>query len=256
MTQVSRFFAALVAPALLIASEAQMAKAQDLGVKNIVLVHGAWADGSGWRDIYEILKADGYEVSVVANPLTSLADDVAAVDRILDRQDGPAILVGHSYGGAVITEAGDHANVAGLVFVHAFAPDAGEAVFGLIPQSDAPPPFDFMADGFVFFNEAAFLPGFADAIDPALAEFMRDSQVPIAFEAAGNAPLSHAAWHDKPSWYLVASADHVIPPDAQRLMAGRAGATVTEIAGGHLAFMAQPQATADLIEAAAKGAAN
>lgn len=227
------------------------ALAQDSGIKNIVLVHGAWADGSGWREIYEILKADGYTVKIVQNPLTSLADDVAATDRVLDRLDGPAILVGHSYGGAVITEAGDHENVAGLVYVEAFVPDVGESVFGLVPESDTPPPFEVTPDGFVFFADAAFVPGFADSVDQATAEFMRDSQVPIAYEAAGKTPLTVAAWKDKPSWFQLADADHVIPPEAQKAMSGRAGSTVETVTGGHLAFIAHPDETAKLIVQAA-----
>lgn len=222
-------------------------------IKNVVMVHGAWADGSGWRPIYEILKADGYNVRMVQNPLTSLADDVAATDRVLDRMDGPTVLVGHSYGGAVITEAGDHANVAALVYVEAFVPDVGESPFGLIPQDPAhPPPFDVGADGFVFFTEAAYVPGFADALPQSDAEFLRDSQVPISLEGAST-PLTVAAWKDKPSWYQLALADHVIPPEAQRLMSGRAGSTVVKVEGGHLAFIAHAQATADLIKAAAAG---
>jgi pimeloyl-ACP methyl ester carboxylesterase len=231
------------------------AMAQDEGIKNVVLVHGAWADGSGWRDIYEVLKADGYNVSIVQNPLTSLADDVAATDRVLDRQDGPTVLVGHSYGGAVITEAGDHENVAALVYVEAFVPDVGETVFGLIPQEEgAAPPFEVTDDGFVFFSEAAFVPGFADSVDPSLAEFMMDSQVPISFEESGMAEIGVAAWKDKPSWYQMADADHVIPPAAQRMMSERAGATLVEVSGGHLAFIAHAQATADLIKQAATDA--
>lgn len=228
---------------------------QDIGVKNIVLVHGAWADGSGWRPIYEILKADGYNVRMVQNPLTSLEDDVAATDRVLDRMDGPSILVGHSYGGAVISEAGDHDKVVGLVYVAAFVPDVGESPFGLIPQDPAhPPPFDVGADGFAFFNEQAYVPGFADALPTADAEFMRDSQVPISL-AGGSTPLTVAAWKDKPSWYQLAKGDLVIPPAAQQQMAGRAGATIEEVEGGHLAFIAQAPATAALIETAAKAAA-
>lgn len=231
------------------------ASAQDIGVKNIVLVHGAWADGSGWRPIYEILKADGYNVRIVQNPLTSLEADVAATDRVLDRMDGPTILVGHSYGGAVITEAGDHEKVVGLVYVQAFMPDVGESVFGLIPQDpNHPPPFDIGKDGFAFFNEQAYVPGFADSLPVADAEFMRDSQVPISVEAAGSVPLTVAAWKDKPSWYQLAKADHVIPPDAQKLMSGRAKSTVEEVEGGHLAFIAHAADTARLIETAAKAA--
>ena len=230
------------------------ASAQDLGVKNIVLVHGAWADGSGWRGIYEILKNDGYNVTVVGNPLTSMEDDVAAVDRVLERQDGPTILVGHSYGGGVITEAGDHENVVGLVYVQAFAPDVGESVFGLIPKDGPPPPIEITADGFAFFSKEAYAPGFADSVDAETAAFMADAQVPIAV-AAGDYVLTNAAWKDKPSWYQVGDADHVIPPDAQRQMAARAGSTVVEVKGGHLAFIANAQDTADLIETAAKATA-
>jgi pimeloyl-ACP methyl ester carboxylesterase len=230
------------------------ASAQDIGVKNIVLVHGAWADGSGWRPIYEILKADGYNVRIVQNPLTSLEADVAATDRVLDRMDGPAILVGHSYGGAVITEAGDHEKVVGLVYVQAFVPDVGESPFGLIPQDpNHPPPFDIGADGFAFFSEAAYVAGFADALPAVDAEFMRDSQVPISVQG-GSTPLTVAAWKDKPSWYQLAKADHVIPPEAQKLMSGRAKATVEEVEGGHLAFIAHAADTARLIETAAKAA--
>lgn len=251
----SGYFRTLTALGVALCGSISPALAQDAGISNIVLVHGAWADGSGWREIYEILKSDGYNVTIVQNPLTSLADDVAATDRVLDRQDGPTILVGHSYGGAVITEAGDHDNVAGLVYVQAFIPDAGETVFGLIPQQEGvEPPFDFTDDGFVFFTEDAFVPGFADSVDPGLAEFMRDSQVPISFEQAGMAVIGVAAWQDKPSWYQLADADHVIPPDIQRQMAERAGATLVEIGGGHLAFMADPEGTAALIAEAAAGA--
>lgn len=236
----------------LLGSTAIPASAQQDRINNIVLVHGAWADGSGWRDIYEHLTADGYNVRMVQNPLTSLADDVAATDRVLDRMDGPAILVGHSYGGAVISEAGDHPNVAGLVYVQAFMPDVGESTFGLIPQDpDHPAPFDFTADGFAFFNEGAYLPGFADSLDPETAAFMRDSQVPISLEHAGMAVLTVAAWHDTPTWAQIATGDLVIPPEAQRQMAARAGATVVEVEGGHLAFIANARATADLIEMAA-----
>jgi pimeloyl-ACP methyl ester carboxylesterase len=252
MTSLRPLFAAAGLGLSLLATTAIPAAAQEGQVKNVVLVHGAWADGSGWREIYEFLTADGYNVRVVQNPLTSLVDDVAATDRVLDRMDGPVILVGHSYGGAVITEAGDHPKVAGLVYVEAFMPDVGESTFGLIPQDPAnPPPFDFMPDGFAFFNEAAYVPGFADSLDPETAAFMRDSQVPISIKDAGMAPLTVAAWHDKPTWTQIATGDHVIPPAAQHQMAARAGATVVEVEGGHLAFIANARATADLIELAA-----
>jgi pimeloyl-ACP methyl ester carboxylesterase len=232
------------------------AMAQDIGVKNIVLVHGAWADGSGWRAVYDALVEQGYTVSMVQNPLTSLADDVAAVDRVLARQDGPAILVGHSYGGAVITEAGDHENVAGLVYVAAFAPDAGESTFGLLAGGPQPP-IEVSEDGFAFFQRDAFIAAFASGLDPDLAAFLADVQVPVSVQDAGGAPLSVAAWHDKPTWYVVATDDHIIPPDAQRQMAARAGATVVEDAGaGHIGFVVNPGVTVETIVAAAKGAAN
>lgn len=225
-------------------------------IKNIVLVHGAWADGSGWRAIYEILKKDGYNVRIVQNPLTSLTADVAATDRVLDRMDGPTILVGHSYGGAVITEAGDHEKVVGLVYVEAFMPEVGESVFSMLPQDpNHPPPFDVSADGFVFFNEAAYVPGFADALPAADAEFLRDSQVPISLNDSGAFPLTVAAWKTKPTWYQTADADHVIPPELQKTMFTRAGSTVQQVTGGHLAFIAHAAETAELIEQAAKGAA-
>ena len=226
-------------------------------IKNVVMVHGAWADGSGWRPIYEILKNEGYNVRMVQNPLTSLADDVAATDRVLDRMDGPVILVGHSYGGAVITEAGDHEKVAGLVYVEAFMPDVGESVFGMIPQDPAhPAPFDFTADGFAFFNEQAYAPGFADSLSAEDAEFMRDSQVPISLNDAGAFPLTVAAWKTKPTWYQTADADHVIPPELQKMMYTRAGSTVVTVTGGHLAFIAHAEETAKLIMEAAKTAAD
>lgn len=225
-------------------------------VRNVVLVHGAWADGSGWRPVYEILKRDGYNVRIVQNPLTSLADDVAATDRVLDRMDGPTILVGHSYGGAVITEAGDHEKVVGLVYVEAFMPDVGETVFGLIPQDpNTPPPFDITADGFAFFTEAAFLAGFANGMPEADAEFMRDSQVPISLQDAGLTPLTVAAWRTKPTWYQTADEDHAIPPALQEMMYTRAGSTVEKVSGGHLAFIIHAEDTAKLIETAAAAVA-
>jgi pimeloyl-ACP methyl ester carboxylesterase len=227
------------------------AYADPTGVKNIVLVHGAWADGAGWRGVYDILTKDGYSVSVVADPLTSLTDDVAATDRVLDRQDGPALLVGHSYGGAVITEAGDHANVAGLVFVSAFAPDVGESILGLLPKDGPQPPVEPSKDGFLFFAPQAYVAAFAAGIDADTAKFLAASQVPLAV-VAGSAPMTIAAWKDKPNWYVVSKDDLIIPPDAQRTMAKRAGSTTVEVDGGHLAFMANPAPVAALIEQAAE----
>lgn len=222
-------------------------------VKNIVLVHGAWADGSGWQAVYAILKKDGYNVSIVQNPLTSLADDVAAVDRVLARQDGPVILVGHSYGGAVVTEAGDDPKVAGLVYTAAFMPDVGESVFGLLPKSDAPPPFSITPDGYAFLTDAAFLHAFAPDVGDDIAAFMLASQVPISVQSAGSAPLNVAAWKVKPVWYAVSTEDQIIPPDLQRMFAKRAGATKIELKGSHVAFVkVQAAAVAELIESAAK----
>jgi pimeloyl-ACP methyl ester carboxylesterase len=221
-------------------------------VKNIVLVHGAWADGSGWQGVYEILKKDGYNVSIVQNPLTSLADDVAAVDRVLARQDGPVILVGHSYGGAVVTEAGDDPKVAGLVYTAAFMPDVGESVFGLLPKSDAPPPFSITADGYAFLTDPAFLHAFAPDVGDELGAFMLASQVPISVQNAGAAPLTVAAWRSKPTWYAVSTEDYIIPPDLQRMFAKRANATMIELKGSHVAFVnVQAAAVAKLIETAA-----
>jgi pimeloyl-ACP methyl ester carboxylesterase len=220
-------------------------------IKNIVLVHGAWADGSGWQGVYKILKHNGFNVSVVQNPLTTLADDVAAVDRALARLDGPAILVGHSYGGAVITEAGDDPKVAGLVYVAAFAPDVGESAFGLIPKDGPQPPLEPTADGYAYLNREAFLAAFAPDVDREQREFMADSQVVPSF-AGGTAPLTVAAWKTKPSWYLIATADQIIPPDAQLQMARRAGATITEVKSSHVAYVTHPKPVAELIEQAAK----
>ncbi len=252
MAQTFVTLAACVAALTLAMTVLPVHGAEPANVRNIVLVHGAWADGSGWRNIYDILTRDGYTVSIVQSPLTSLADDVAAVKRVLARQDGPVILVGHSYGGAVITEAGDDPKVAGLVYVAAFAPDAGETVFGLLPKSDAPPPFTVSADGFAFLTKEAFLHGFAPDAGAELGAFMAASQVPFAVQAAGNVPLTVAAWKTKASWYAVSTDDQLIPPDVQRRMAGRARSTIIEVSGSHTAFVkAQAAAVAKLIETAA-----
>jgi pimeloyl-ACP methyl ester carboxylesterase len=221
-------------------------------MKNIVLVHGAWADGSGWRGVYDELSARGYDVSIVQNPATSLADDVAAVDRVLARQDGPALLVGHSYGGVVITEAGDAEQVAGLVYVAAFAPDAGESVSSLI-EGGGPPPVQPSADGFLFFDPSIFPQAFAQDLTPAQGAFLAATQVPPA-AAAFEAKISRPAWKTRPSWYVLATEDRVIPPAAQRQMASRAKATITEVAGSHAVYISQPKAVADAIDAAARAA--
>jgi len=222
-------------------------------VRNVVLVHGAWADGSGWRGVYADLKAKGYKVSIAQIPLTSLADDMAATQRVLERQTGPTILVGHSYGGVVIGEAGDATNVVGLVYVSAFVPDTDESLLAMI-AGGAPPPLQPSKDGFLFFNPALFPQAFANDLSAEQGEFLADAQVPVA-AAAFDTPATKAAWKVKPSWYLVATDDHIIPPAAARAWAKRAGSTVVEIKGSHAVFISQPGAVAALIEAAANSSA-
>src|SRR6202521_4332779 len=223
--------------------------------KNIVLVHGGFVDGAGWEGVYKILKRDGYNVSIVQNPTISLDDDVAVTKRILAAQDGPAILVGHSYGGAVITEAGNDSKVAGLVYITAFAPDKGESVATLIkdPPPGAPvPPILPLQDGFLFLDKAKFPASFAADVDAEKATFMADSQVPWGMGAISGA-ISEPAWRAKPSWYLIATDDKMIPPVAQRSMSKRAGSTVVEVKGSHAIYVSQPGAVAALIEQAAEG---
>jgi pimeloyl-ACP methyl ester carboxylesterase len=225
-------------------------------VRNVVLVHGGFVDGSGWQGLYHLLKADGFNVSVVQNQTLSLESDVETTHNVLDAQDGPAILVGHSYGGAVITEAGSHERVAGLVYVAAFAPDAGESVNTLIadPPPGAPvPPILAPQDGFLFLDREKFAESFAADLPADLAAFMADSQVPWGVEALAGA-VSEPAWRSKPSWYLVASDDRMIPPPAQRAMSERAGSTVVEAPGSHSIYVSQPQAVAELVAQAAREA--
>lgn len=237
--------------------EAFMSPANTSGVNNIVLVHGGFVDGSGWEGVYQALKKDGYTVAIVQNPTISLADDVAVTKRTIAAQDGPVILVGHSYGGAIVTEAGNHPKVAGLVYVTAFAPDKGESVSSLIkdPPPGAPvPPILPPQDGYLFLDKAKFAASFAADVSADAAAFMADSQAPWGLEALSGA-ISEPAWRKKPSWYLVATEDKMIPPDAQRAMAKRAGSTVAEVQGSHAVYVSQPQAVASLIAKAAKGAA-
>jgi len=219
----------------------------------IVLVHGGFVDGSGWQPLYHLLRAAGHGVSVVQNPTKSLADDVAVTRRVLDQHgDGRVILVGHSYGGAVISEAGTHPNVDALVYVCAFAPDAGESVNTLIsnPAPGAPvPPILAPVDGFLFLDRTKFAASFAADVDPDTAAFMADSQVPWSVDALGG-EVSQPAWRTKPSWYLVTTEDRMIPPDAQRYMAGRAGSTVSEVAASHSVYVSQPEQVAAVITAA------
>ena len=225
-------------------------------VKNVVLVHGGFVDGSGWAGVYSILTRDGYHVTVVQNPTSSLADDVAVTRRALAAQDGPAVLVGHSYGGVVITEAGADPKVKALVYVAAFAPDAGESVNALIanPPPGAPiPPILPPQDGYLFLDRAKFAGSFAADVSPADAAFMADSQVPWGV-AALQGQVTAPAWKTRPSWYLVTSQDRMIPPPAQRQMAARAGAKVTETAASHSVYVSKPKVVADLIEQAAQAA--
>src|SRR5438093_1916778 len=224
-------------------------------MNNIVLVHGGFVDGSGWESVYQILKEDGYNVSIVQNPTISLEDDVAVTRRILAAQDGPAILVGHSYGGTVITEAGNDPKVVGLVYVAAFAPVRGESVSTLIkdPVPGAPvPPILPPVDGYLLLDRAKFPASFAGDVSPEKAAFLADSQVPWGVNALSGT-ISEPAWRTKPSWYLLTTDDKMIPSAAQRLMAKRAGATVVEVKASHAIFVSQPQAVATLIEKAAKG---
>jgi pimeloyl-ACP methyl ester carboxylesterase len=225
------------------------------GIRNVVLVHGGFVDGSGWEPVYNALKKDGYRVAIVQNPTISLADDVAVTRRVIAAQDGPVVLVGHSYGGAVITEAGNDPKVAALVYIAAFVPDKGESVSTLIkdPAPGAPvPPILPPQDGYLFLDKAKFPASFAGDVGLAKAAFMADSQVPWGVGALGGV-VSEAAWKTKPSWYLVATADRMIPPDAQRAMSTRAGSTVVEVEGSHAIFVSQPRAVASLIEKAAIG---
>ncbi|MFF7501249.1 alpha/beta fold hydrolase [Streptomyces lavendulae] len=225
-------------------------------IRNIVLVHGGFVDGSGWQGVYDHLTADGYRVAVVQNPTLSLAGDVAATRQVLDGLDGPAVLVGHSYGGVVITEAGTHPNVAALAYIAAFAPDEGESVSTLIadPPPGAPvPPILPPQDGFLFLDRDRFAASFAADVPENTAAFMADSQVPWGVEALEGA-VSKPVWRTKPSWYLVATDDRMIPPPAQRAMSDRAKAVVTETPGSHAVYVSRPAVVAAVIAQAAQGA--
>lgn len=245
---------AAAASIVLAATGSSTVSAQDhAAVKNIVLVHGGFVDGSGWKGVYDILTKDGYTVSIVQNPTTSLADDVAVTKRAIDQLNGPVVLVGHSYGGVVISEAGINDKVKSVVYIAAFAPDKGESVSSLIanpPEGASVPPILPPVDGFLFLDKAKFAASFAADVDPETAAFMANSQVPWGVDALGGA-VTVPAWKSKPSFYLVAADDHMIPPPAQRLMAKRAGATVKEVPGSHAVYVSNPKAVADLIEQAA-----
>jgi pimeloyl-ACP methyl ester carboxylesterase len=225
-------------------------------IRNIVLVHGGFVDGSGWQPVHKILTGEGFNVRIVQNPTLSLADDVAVTKRVIASADGPVILVGHSYGGAVVSEAGTDPKVKGLVYITAFAPDKGESVSSLIanPAPGAPvPPILPPQDGFLFLDRAKFAASFAADVDPQLAAFMADSQVPWGLEALSGA-VTVPAWRSKPSWYLVATDDRMIPPPAQRSMAQRAESTMVETAGSHSVYVSKPKVVAELIARAAREA--
>jgi pimeloyl-ACP methyl ester carboxylesterase len=224
-------------------------------VKNVVLVHGGFVDGSGWQKVHALLSKRGYHVRIVQNPTVSLADDVAVTQRAIAQMDGPVVLVGHSYGGAVISEAGNAPKVKSLVYIAAFAPDQGESVKSLIanPVPGAPvPPILPPQDGFLSLDSTKFAAAFAADLSADEAKFMADSQVPWGLAALEGA-VTVPAWKAKPSWYLVATDDHMIPPPAQQGMAKRIGATVVEAKGSHAIYVSQPEAVARIIEQAASG---
>ena len=224
---------------------------------SVVLVHGGFVDGSGWRGVYDLLTRDGHHVAVVQNPTLSLQGDAAAARLIIGAQDGPVVLVGHSYGGAVITEAGTDPNVAALVYIAAFAPDKGESVNALIadPPPGAPvPPILPPQDGFLFLDRDKFHGSFAGDLPAAAAAFMADSQVPWGVDALAGA-ITDPAWRAKPSWYLLTTQDRMIPPPAQRFMSKRVGATTVEVAASHSVYASQPAAVAGLITQAAAAVA-
>ena len=231
-----------------------MARDAKAGAVSVVLVHGGFVDGSGWEGVYQALKTDGYSVSIVQNPTKSLADDVAFTKRVVDAQEGPVVLVGHSYGGVVVSEAGNHPKVASVVYIAAFAPDAGESVSSLIanPPPGAPvPPILAPQDGYLALDKAKFRASFAADVAADKAAFMADSQVPWGVEALSGA-VTQPAWKTKPSWYLVATDDRMIPPVAQRFMSKRAGSIVVEKPGSHAIYVSRPDDVAALIKRAAK----
>lgn len=246
-----------IMPIMLCMGENTMAQTSSTTiVKNIVLVHGGFVDGSGWQRVYNSLKKDGYTVTVVQNPTITLAEDVAVTKRAIDAQNGPVILVGHSYGGAVISEAGNNPKVAGLVYITAFALDKGESVSTLLKNAPAgapAPPILPPIDGYLLLDKTKFPAAFAGDVSPEESAFMADSQVPWGVNALAGT-VSEPAWRAKPTWYMVTTDDRMIPPDAQRQMAKRAGATTIEVKASHSVYVSQPQAVAHLIEKAATGA--
>jgi len=232
-----------------------MSTTPDGTIRNVVLVHGAFADGSGWRGVHERLTERGYQVSIVQNPLTSLEDDVAATTRVLDRQDGPAILVGHSWGGTVITEAGLHDKVAGLVYVAALIPDSGQSSGQQYEGFAATPDFviDIGDDGFGFLDHDQFKKGFAADATDADADFLRDAQVPVNMSVFAQT-VSEAAWREKPSWAVFGTEDKAFDQAMLQHMAQRAGAAITTVPGSHAVYLTQADAVSDVIIAAAEAA--
>lgn len=260
MNKFQKLIAAAAAAATLGTFGINVASAQtripaDQPIRNVVLVHGAFADASGWRGVYDDLTARGYNVTMVQNPLTSLADDVAATNRALNRQDGPAILVGHSWGGTVITEAGIHPKVAGLVYVSALSPDAGETTAQQYDGFTSPPEFvlDIGEDGYGYVAPESFQAGFAHDVSDVDAAFMRDAQVPINMDVFGTV-LKNAAWRSKPSWAVIATEDKAFAQKMLHHMADRIGAKVTEVSASHAVFMTQPTVVAETIDEAAREA--
>lgn len=247
---------AAAAASLALAAAPSIAAKEAEQVKSVVLVHGGFVDGSGWAGVYQKLTKDGYKVTVVQNPTNSLADDVAVTKRAIAAAEGKVILVGHSYGGVVVSEAGTDPKVAAVVYIAAFAPDKGESVGSLIANpvpGAAVPPILPPVDGYLFLDRAKFAESFAADVEPGLAAFMAASQRPWGVDALAGA-VTAPAWRAKKSWYLVASDDKMIPPAAQRQMAARAGSTVREVAASHSLYVSQPDAVASIIEEAAKGA--
>ncbi|MFT3722905.1 MAG: alpha/beta hydrolase [Hyphomonadaceae bacterium] len=252
----SKLLGILASTTVLAAAMGAPAAFADGPVKSVVLVHGGFVDGSGWEGVYEILKRDGFDVTIVQNPTTSLADDVAVTKRAITAAPGDVVLVGHSYGGVVVSEAGVDPKVKAVVYIAAFAPDSGESVSSLIasPPPGAPvPPILPPVDGYLFLDKAKFVESFAADVRPDLASFMADSQVPWGVKAL-DGMVTTPAWRLKPSWYLVATADKMIPPDAQRGMAARAKSVVVEASGSHAIYVSKPKVVAQIIASAAKGA--
>ena len=248
--------ALLVASALTVSAGQSPVAAAASPVKDVVLVHGAFVDSSGWKGVYEILKKDGYNVKIVQTSTKSLEGDVAATKQVIDTTTGDVLLVGHSYGGAVITEAGNDPKVAGLVYVAAFAPDAGESVGGLNgkPAPDAThPPMLPPQNASITLDRSGFHAAFAADVDPVTAGFMADSQIPLGLEALSGT-ITHPAWKDKPTWYIITTKDKIVPLSLQRTMAERANAHIKEIAGSHAVYISKPKAVAKVIEEAAQNA--